>query len=310
MKPDTSPDAPPEALFSLTDITDSQQFCFEVTRKSARNFYYGMKLTPEPKRSAMYTVYAFMRACDDLADEAAPNDPAAAERIEIFRAQMQEVCNGCAPGQDLPEYRQLWPAFAKVVRDYNIDPAQLNDMLDGQMSDVAGAVYHTFDDLYQYCYRVASVVGLVCISVWGHDGHPDIPKLAEQRGIALQLTNILRDVVEDGQLGRVYLPHEDFEHFGYDPADLLTGKADSAFDNLMRRQIDRAKKYYQLSASLEQHIDPTCRAACRVITQIYADLLTRIEQRPAAVLEGRVRLSTPHKLTIVARASIAHLFES
>lgn len=297
----------PAVLLGATDVADSQQYCFDVTRRSARNFYYGMKLTPGAKRSAMYTVYAFMRACDDLADEADPNDPAAAERIEIFRGQMQAVCGGQTVGDELPEYRRLWPAFAQVVADYQIDPALLNDMLDGQKSDVAGAVYQTFDDLYQYCYRVASVVGLVCIRVWGHDDHPDVAKLAEYRGIALQLTNILRDVVEDAQVGRVYLPREDLEHFGYDPADLQAGKGGDAFENLMRRQIERANDYYRKSAALEQYIDPTCRAACRVITRIYADLLTRIARRPAAVLEGRVRLSTPHKLAIVARESLARL---
>ena len=298
------PIAPPAADAALAD---SRQYCFDVTRRSGRNFYYGMKLTPGAKRSAMYTIYAFMRACDDLADEADPNDPHAAERIEIFRGQMQAVFDDRAIGNELPEYRRLWPAFTHVVQQHRLDAKLLHAMLDGQRSDVAGAVYETFDELYQYCYRVASVVGLVCISVWGHDDHPDVAKLAEYRGVALQLTNILRDVVEDSQVGRVYLPREDLERFGYDPANLPRGRGGEGFEPLMRHYIDRARDYYEQSATLEQHIDPTCRAACRVITRIYRELLDRIADRPVAVLEGRVRLSTPRKMAIMAGAAAGRL---
>jgi len=286
------------------EILDWQQYCFDVTRASAKNFFYGMKLTPEPKRSAMYTIYAFMRACDDLADDADPNDPESVERVETFRRQMLEACGGQPLSDGLSEYARLWPSFRIVVKDYGIEAQHLNDMLDGQRSDLAGITYHTFDDLYQYCYRVASVVGLVCIQVWGHDNDPAVKQLAEYRGIALQLTNILRDVVEDAERGRVYLPADDMKRFGYDPALITKRQGGEAFEKLMSFQIDRAREYYDRSAILESHINPGCRAACSVITRIYRELLEKIATRPAAVLETRVSISRLRKVKIALSAAL------
>jgi phytoene synthase len=286
------------------EVLRSMRYCHQVTRERARNFYYGLKLTPEPRRSAGYAIYAFMRACDDLVDMPVDgrSEPPAAEvglaRIEAFRGQMQAVLDGKA----LPD-GPMWPAFRHVLRTYSIAPADLHAMLDGQRCDLVKTRYETFEELYDYCYKVASVVGLVCIRIWGAPSDPAVLKMAEQRGIALQLTNILRDVVEDARRGRVYLPAEELKRFGYDADALISGKADEAFDRLMAFQIERAKGYYQMSLGLEPHLDASCRPTSWALMEIYRRLLNKIASNPRRVLTERVRLSSLQKAMIGLRAT-------
>lgn len=288
------------ALPSDAATRASLEYCHKVARKRARNFYYGLKLTPEPKRSAVYAIYAFMRACDDMADGAAA--PEAAKRnIEDFRAKMQHVLDGDGQG-GLPD-GPIWPAFGYVTRTYSIEPQYLHDMLDAQAIDLVKHRYQHFDELYDYCYKVASVVGQVCIDIWGHDGMSGVRKLAEHRGIALQLTNILRDLAEDARRGRVYLPQEDLERFGYSTSDLMAGRLDERFDRLMRFQIERAWRYYQMSAPLEPHLSADCRPTSWAMMRIYRGLLEQISARPRQVMTQRVRLGSLQKLTIAAHAA-------
>ena len=310
---------------SPISVSDSIAYCHQMTRDSARNFYYGLRLTPEPKRSALYVVYAFMRACDDLVDE--PTTPHAQPsgargcheptqerlaRIERFRRQMQRVLirreGFDAEGEDpllagrADSWANIWPGFRHVMQQYPINPDDLHAMLDGQRCDVLQTRYETFEQLYGYCYKVASVVGLVCISVWGYTGDESTRKLAEARGVALQLTNILRDVVEDAGRDRVYLPSEDLRSHGLNPDEftdhLLTGRVDARFDQMIMAQVDRARRYYEQSADLERYLDPTCRATSWAMMRIYRGLLERIARSPRRLLRGRVRLHAIEKIGI------------
>jgi phytoene synthase len=314
-------------------VQASLDYCRQVTRSRAGNFYFGLMLTPKSKRAAMYTIYAFMRACDDLADAPAPGNasnpedgsaPASSrrdahgqlQRIEQFRAVMQRVLDGgplpapdeLPPAPDAQRFSGgVWPAFRHVVQRHAIDPNHLHAMLDGQCADLTTTHYQSFDQLYRYCYNVASVVGLVCVSIWGchtPDGRCEtgVLQLAEYRGIALQLTNILRDVAEDAQRGRVYLPREDLERFGYPADGFLRGDDGSAFERLMRFQIERARSYYDMAAPLEKYLDPGCRATSWALMRIYHKLLDKIANNPRRVLRQRVRLSTGAKLMIAAKA--------
>jgi phytoene synthase len=298
----------------------SLRFCQRVTRTQARNFYYGLKLTPQPKRAALYTIYAFMRACDDLVDmpvEVAAPTPAqvtaaATEpdtpsvisrgiaRVEDFRQRMQQALDDPAAAATEPA-QSVWPAFSYVAHHYPIEPDHLHAMLDGQRADLVQSRYKTFEDLYQYCYNVAGTVGLVCVSIWGVT---DVAanKLAEYRGIALQLTNILRDLAEDFSRGRVYLPDEDLERFGVDPAMFTRGEANDSFDRFMKFQIERARSYYEMSYKLEQYITPDCRPTSLAIMRIYRALLDEIANDPRRVLTTRVRLSKAKKLRIMMGA--------
>lgn len=287
----------------------SFDLCRRIARRRARNFYYGLKLTPEPRRSALYAVYAFMRACDDLADRAveAGGIDAGLARIEHFRQQMHRVMDsGALPDEPQPS---LWPAFRHVVRQYPIDSAHLDAMLDGQCDDMVKNRYETFADLEAYCYKVASVVGLVCISVWGGVGGPpdkQTQELAEARGVALQLTNILRDVHEDARRDRVYLPADDLAAAGLDAESfkrmVLDRQPDERFDRLMAVQIDRARRYYERSDPLESRLDPACRPTAWAIMRIYRGLLDKIARDPRQVLRKRVRLHSLVKFAIAFRA--------
>ncbi len=323
-----------------------------ISKTRARNFYYGMKLMPPPRRWAMYTLYAFMRVCDDLADAPAPapgsspgspgsgpgSSPGSAHAgvagsdvagacgmLRRFRGQMTAVLTHepLVGEPALPPTDPLWAAFAWMMRTYPIDVAHLHAMLDGQEMDLSRHTYARFDDLRDYCYKVASTVGLACLDIWGYTGGPSTQALAVDRGIALQLTNILRDVVEDAQRGRVYLPADELAQFGYESPEAfiaaITPGASAAssggsrpgagdFAGLMRFQLSRAQQYYAASASLESRIDPACRPTCWAMMRIYHGLLGKIERDPQRVLTSRVRLSSLQKARIALRATFGKSF--
>lgn len=277
--------------------------CHDVAKTRARNFYYGMKLTPEPKRSCLYAIYAFMRACDDLADGEDLTEPLppleTQQQIEGFRRRMDAVLDGSEPPAEEP----FWLAFKHVCEQFPIERPHLHAMLDGQIADLFKNRYASFDELYKYCYNVASVVGLVCVAVWGYDNDRSTLQLAEYRGIALQLTNILRDLSEDAQRGRIYLPQEDLERFGYTENDLIAGKANEAFDRMMTFQIERARSYYEMSETLERKINADSRGACWAMMRIYRGLLDRIAANPRQVFRKRVRLGGVQKASIALAAT-------
>lgn len=280
-----------------TTLNQSQQHCHEVTRRRARNFYYGMKLTPEPQRSAMYAVYAWMRLADDLADEAG-DDAAKVARLEAFGAQTMAVLDG-GPMPDDP----VWPAIVQAVREFEIPREYLHDMIDGQLMDMRQRRYRTFEELYGYCYKVASVVGLTCIEIWGYDGGESTRELAEWRGIAFQLTNILRDVREDAARDRVYVPAEDAGLFEMNPSMFLLGRPADAIEGV-NKLVERAADYYARSAPLDERVHSGGRACLWAMTQIYRGLFEQIRKRPAVVLgPKRVRLSSLRKGWIALRAS-------
>lgn len=305
-------------------IAESFEYCRTLTKAQAKNFFYGMMLTPEPKRSAMYAVYAWMRAVDDLADEQDETDadPTAHAdtkkvRLEAFRSRTHREIAGdfvsarkSSAGIEGEAFDKMWPAVGQTFRQYHVATGDLDAMIDGQLLDQTCTRYETFDQLYDYCYKVASVVGLVCIAVWGYDGDEKARMLAEKRGIALQLTNVLRDLVEDAHRDRVYLPSEDLNKFGFDADSFARWLRDPGietagdFSGLMTMQIDRAKKYYSESATLESHLPRNCRPTCWAMMRIYRRLLDKIEANPNRVLTQRVRLSKTQKLSIAFAAMI------
>lgn len=292
-------------------LEESLAYCRELTREQAKNFYFGLKLTPEPRRSAGYAVYAFMRACDDLVDQPVePGKSASGEvgsavmlaRVETFRSRMMAVLSGQDDGLRGEAGGKFWPAFRNTVRTYGIDVSLCHAMLDGQRADLVKTHYADFAELYDYCYKVASIVGLVCIRIWGAPLDAETDRLAEYRGVALQLTNIIRDVVEDAQRGRVYLPADELARFGVTEEELRSGRASAEFDQLIAFQIRRARGYYEISQGLERRLDRECRSTCRALTAIYRELLEEIAARPRAVLAGRVRLTHFQKAWIALRS--------
>ena len=281
-------------------LAKSRAYCCELTKHAAKNFYYGLKLLPEPKRSAMYALYAYMRLVDDIADD--DTHRTADQRLRDLQQWRQ--CTQAAMRGEPPKGHILWPAFAELVHRYRIPAKLFDDMIDGQQQDMTPAPMQTFADLHAYCYRVASVVGLASIYVWGVPGGKvaDVEQLGIDRGIAFQLTNVLRDLKEDAARGRCYLPVEDLEKFGVTQKEIADGAVTPAFIEMMRFEIERAEGFYRSSSPLEERVSADSRPTLMAMTEIYHGLLQKIAQRPERVLHGRVRLSTTAKLMIGWRA--------
>ena len=278
----------------MTSLEESYRYCRTIARSRARNFYYSFVLLSPEQKNAMCAIYAFMRYCDDLSDEPG----AAAAPIERWRADLTEALGG------KPDPRSsLWPGFLDAVERYRIPHEYFYQMIEGVLSDLQPRTIRTFDELYNYCYQVASVVGLTIIHIFGFESKDALP-LAEKCGIAFQLTNILRDVREDTERGRVYIPGEDMERFGVTREDLLTGRRTSAFGRMMEFEGDRARKYYDESRPLIAMVHAGSRSSLWALITIYSQLLERIRKSNYDVLEKRIRLSALEKSFIVLRAMV------
>ena len=278
---------------------ESYAFCERVARTQAKNFYYSFLLLSRPRRQAMCAIYAFMRYCDDLSDaEGVIDRPAAIAR---WQADLESALAGGA-SQQLPD-NPLWPAFSDTVARYRIPHAYFRAMIRGVSSDLEPRHIQTFQELYDYCYHVASVVGLTIIHIFGFED-PQALQLAERCGVAFQLTNILRDVREDAEHGRVYLPAEDLERFGVKTAELAGPALSPAVRSLLAFEADRARAYYQEAAPLMDMIDSGSRASLRALIGIYSRLLERISDSGYEVLRERVRVPAWEKLWILARCAI------
>ncbi len=271
-------------------VAESYRWCEDVARQQAKNFYYSFLLLPAGQRHAMCAVYAFMRYCDDLSDDEGIPDRAAA--IARWRGDLEMSLSG-----KLADHA-VWPAFADTVTRYKIPHRYFFDMIDGVSSDLEPRALQTFDELYDYCYHVASVVGLVIIHIFGFDSD-QAPLLAEKCGIAFQLTNIIRDVKEDREKNRVYLPAEDFRRFGVSPS---TFEPRESFRSMLEFEAKRARDYYDQARPLIAMVHARSRPSLRALIGIYSTLLDRIVAANHDVLNQRVRLSTGHKLWILVRS--------
>jgi phytoene synthase len=242
-------------------------------------------------------MYAFMRYCDDIADSHHPPT----SKADALR-QWRDALTGALKG-DYGESRIL-PAFADSVQKYSIPATYFYELIDGAEMDLSVNRYQTFDDLYQYCYRVASVVGLVCIHIFGFQDD-QAKNYAESCGIAFQLTNILRDVKEDAEHGRIYLPLEDMEAAGYSEDDLSHFMLDDRFRQLMKIEAQRAHGYYERGTGLLGYVDPVSRPCLAAMIGIYSSLLTKIESKGYDVFSKRISLSAREKISIAARSTLA-----
>ena len=274
----------------MISLMESYDYCRRIARSRAKNFYYSFILLSKEQKNAMCAMYAFMRYCDDLSDEPGAS-PAS---IEQWRDALTRALGG--EFDDHP----LWPAFRDAVSRFGIPKQYFYEMIEGVESDMTPRVVRTFDDLYQYCYRVASVVGLTTIHIFGF-GDPAARGLAEKCGIAFQLTNILRDIREDLGLGRVYLPSEDLERFGVQPEELGRGERTERFLRLMTFEANRARSFYDEARPLLGMVAPGSRSSLWVLMTTYSRLLDKIRATNYDVLDRRISLSTWEKLRIVGR---------
>ena len=269
-----------------------------VTRRSRSNFYYAFLTLPRPRREALYAVYAFCRTVDDIADLGVDGiaDPAA--QHAALAAWRRDIARCYEPGGELvhPIARQLGAS----VRAYRIPREALEAIIDGVEMDVEGPVFETADELYPYCYRVASAVGLCCIEIFGYTD-PRARQYAIDLGQALQLTNILRDVGADARGGRVYLPREDLRAFGISVDDLRAGRYDESFVALMAHGAARAREFYRRAEANFPYPDARSLVPARIMGGIYARLLDEIEARRFRVFGERITVPTRRKVGIALR---------
>ena len=277
--------------------------CRAISRREAKNFYYAFVALPAPRRNAICAIYAFMRQADDLADDESIPREERREQLDAWISAWRGIARGGEPGN------AVFLAVRDATERYKIPLDLLDELVAGVTMDLdhdtSGApdTYTTFDDLYRYCYLVASVVGLVCIRIFGYTD-PRAEKLAEETGIAFQLTNILRDVSEDAARNRVYLPLDELAAHGVS-LDALLHRAPGAPPTANERALlasmaARAEKYYASAQELLPLIDRESRPALRVLVRIYRALLGRIERADYDVFTRRASVPTVQKVGILA----------
>ena len=360
---DTNPSLPPTSepgrrTFSADDVAASNRYCAAIVKSKAKNFYYGMRLTPSPQRWAMYAVYAWMRYADDLVDDAPDNatrTAAITKLTSLTTAAIGSVDHGhnCAeyepdappqsnithphpqspkppahhedrpqripanptappgappgaPGSPTFAPDSLWPAFAAAVECFPIRRAWLDAMVDGLREDAEHAGYEDAQSLRRYCYRVGGTVGQVCVAIWGTRQQniskgQDPYELAASRGRGFQLINIARDVGEDARAGRCYIPRELPNGAGATGHEQRAIESDPAITRWLCQQ---ARAELADSQGLEDLINPQCTASLRAMTEIYTRVLTQLEQSPQLAYQGRARVNTLTKLTIMLRAKL------
>jgi phytoene synthase len=293
-------------------IAEAYAVCRTIAQREAKNFYYSFRVLPERKRNAMCAVYAFMRRADDISDdESLP----VAERRAVISQWLEAWREARRSGiSDDP----VFLALNDTQKRFAIPDALLEDLVRGTTMDLEPRAqaegelqtFANFDELYRYCYLVASVVGLVCIRIFGYTD-PQAEKLAEETGVAFQLTNILRDVKEDAERGRIYLPLDMLREFGVsvDRVTMLaSGAAMEANERAMLRALgSRAEEYYASADRLLPLIDADSRAALWVLVTIYHRLLLKISQADSDVFSQRISVSTPAKLTVLAQGAVMAL---
>ncbi len=302
--------------------------CRGIVRRQARNFYYSFLALPRAKRNALSAVYAFMRHADDLSDDQTRSVEERQARLSSWLAEWHRVQEG-TPSDD-----PVFLALADAQKKFRIPAELLDQLVQGTSMDLelatqeiahqpqssgrtatltAVRAHRTFAELYRYCYLVASVVGLVCIRIYGYEDRR-AEDLAERCGVAFQLTNIIRDVKEDASLGRVYFPEEDLAKFGLSVEEFLNqgGKRldPERLRALLAFEAERAREYYKSGFELIPLIHRDSRAALWVMITIYSRLLAKIAKSNYDVLNRRVRLSTAEKLSILGRGLLKSVFRT
>ena len=275
-----------------TELELAYAHCRRITKENARNFYYTFRPMPADKRRAMYAVYAYCRLCDDIADGELPVE----EKYHDFEEVRRNLRLPEPTGEDAPIYR----ALHDTARRFEIPYRHFEEILQGVEMDMVKSRFASFDELREYCYKVASVVGLVCIRIFGYED-PKAKEYAVDMGIAMQLTNILRDVKEDVERGRIYIPLDEMSRFEYTEAELERGALTDGFRSLMEHQAKRARRYYESSRALFPLISADARTCPKLMHATYSGILERIEHAGFDVFERRIGLSAGAKLLLLTK---------
>jgi phytoene synthase len=297
----------------VNQLNHAYAVCRGIARRAAKNFYYGFMVLPSGKRNALSAVYAFMRHADDIADEPGADPQLKRQKLQEWLEAAKAVFAG-KPTDD-----PVLMALGDAQKNFKIAPELFEKLVYGTSLDLdipstpgqPAVVCQTFEDLKHYCYYVASVVGLVCIRIFGYEDSK-AEFLAEDCGLAFQLTNIIRDIKEDAGMGRIYIPEEDLARTNLTAANFAPAAlGDPAQTQLLRPALEyeaeRARKYYESGKWLMELIDEDSRAALWVLVEIYSRLLKKITERNYDVLTERVRLTTWEKLKVLARGFVMRI---
>ena len=272
---------------------EAYAWCRTYTRDRASNFYYAFAILPPLKRNAIYAAYAFSGYVDDIADELTERSRQE-EEIALARDRLEACYEGTRRGP-------LFIALGDAVDRFAIPRGHFEELINGVEMDFTIDRYETWPDLRQYCYRVASMVGHICVAIFGVRPHPRAEDFAASMGLGLQIVNIMRDVREDAARGRVYFPTDELSEFGLTPEDILACRYDDRFVAMMAAQAARAHEYFALGRELLPLLDVRSRMCVNVLQGVYFELLRHIEARNYDVLSGRVRLSGREKFAAIAR---------
>lgn len=295
--------APPQLVMAYS-------VCKGITRSNAKNFYYAFQVLPRRKHQALCAVYAFMRRCDDITDDASLSIAERRHKLDTWLDELHRAQQG-NPTDD-----PILLALTDAQRRFTIPAGLLDELATGTAMDLEESAaqnpgglavqYQTFEDLRLYCYRVASVVGLVCIHIFGYRD-PAAEELAERCGLAFQLTNIIRDVKEDAGMGRVYLPQEDLAQFSLSASDLLGAPDPARIRSLLALEAERAFEYYKSGDELIAYVSEDSQPALWVLVNIYRRLLEKIGEKQYDVFTAKVSLTTWEKLRILAKGFIQRI---
>ena len=274
-------------------LPDAYAWAKDYTKERAKNFYYAFAILPQAKRDAIYAAYAFSGYVDDIADELTVRGEQERQLADA-RARLSACYRGEREGA-------LFTALGGAVDAYDIPQQFFSDLVNGVEMDFTINRYATWEDLYSYCYHVASMVGLICTSVFGTKPHPLARQFAIDMGIGLQIVNIMRDVREDAERNRVYFAAEDLAAHGLTADDILACRYDERFAAMMRQQGKRARSYFRRGNRLLPLLDLRSRMCVNVMQGVYFDILRRIEQRNYDVLSERVSLSSREKMMSIGK---------
>ena len=277
----------------------SERYCEAMARREAANFYWGFLALPRAQRTAIYALYDFARQVDDEADSGTAST---AGRLAGLDRHRQRLANARSDDSTDPVMSVLAHAMAR----YSIPFEELEMLIDGVGMDLAVTRYHSFDELREYCHLVASVVGRMCVRIFGYRD-PRALYLADELGVALQLINILRDVREDASRGRIYLPLDELRAFDIAERDVLDARPTSRWNEFVAFQAARARQHHAAGIRVTEHIPRTAAVCVRTMAGIYTGILDRIERDPMLPLRRRASLSPVDKLGVMARSWIAAL---
>ncbi|MBX5467930.1 MAG: phytoene/squalene synthase family protein [Firmicutes bacterium] len=266
--------------------------CQRIVRQAGTNFYLGMRLLPDHKRMAMYAVYAWSRLCDDAVDEY--RGPEAEIKLREAESLLERAMDDGWARDGHP----VVVALGDAIRRFRLSPEPFWGLLEGMRIDLDRVRFQTVPELVQYCRKVAGTIGQLCVEIFGYTDQR-ARAIAIDMGVALQMTNILRDLREDVRRDRIYLPREDFEAAGYSVEDLAAGRVTPAFHRLLALEVARTRAYYQRAAQLFPLIQRDARLCAQVLYAVYYELLARIESSGFDVLRQRVRVPTRRKLQLM-----------